>query len=395
MTAIAASSDGGRVSNGLDDVDVAGAAAEVALERVPDLVLARIGVLAEQADGGHHHPGRAVAALEPVLLVERLLHRVQLPVLGEPLDRRHLAPVRLDGEHRARLDRLAVEQDRAGAARRRVAADVRPGQAEALAQDVDEELPRLDLELVPRAVDRDRDLSHDFPPSRLNSPMNCRQIAPSPSRQAADRLRLCRRRPPRPPPASATSCACRQFAKLCDHLLRDVLDDPAPVLRDGSGEHQVGDDVDARPAVELARATDSIVACAAPRPRVSRALAESVALRAASSASSRLTSVSNVSEIGPSFTFSFAFQFESSTVSVERRAGHARDHARDVHQQVPRLLGRDRDLERVLDLHARHRLGAALLRRAHDLDRAGPRPRRRPPAGCASRSEARSARGCA
>ena len=46
-------------------------------------------------------------------------------VLGEALDGRHLVPVGLDGEQRARLDRLAVEQHRAGAARRRVAADVR------------------------------------------------------------------------------------------------------------------------------------------------------------------------------------------------------------------------------------------------------------------------------
>ena len=40
---------------------------------------------------------------------------------------------------------------------RRVAADVRPGQAEALPQDVDEELARLDLQLPPRAVDGEGD----------------------------------------------------------------------------------------------------------------------------------------------------------------------------------------------------------------------------------------------
>ena len=48
-------------------------------------------------------PGRAVAALEGVVLVERLLHRVQLAVRGQALDRRDLVAVGLHGEHRARL----------------------------------------------------------------------------------------------------------------------------------------------------------------------------------------------------------------------------------------------------------------------------------------------------
>ena len=46
------------------------------------------------------------------------------------------------------------------AARGRVAADVRPGQAEPLPQDVDEQLARLELELAMLAVDGERDVSH-------------------------------------------------------------------------------------------------------------------------------------------------------------------------------------------------------------------------------------------
>src|SRR2546428_8898964 len=76
--------------DGLDDVLVAGAAAEVALERLPHLVLARRGILLEQGHGGEHHPRGAEAALQRVLLVEGLLDRVQLPVLREALDRRQL-----------------------------------------------------------------------------------------------------------------------------------------------------------------------------------------------------------------------------------------------------------------------------------------------------------------
>src|SRR5712691_6879518 len=107
--------------HGLDDVVVAGAAAEVALERQPDLGLARLRMLLQQADRRQHHSRRAVAALEGVLLVEGTLDGVQLAVGREPLDRGHLAAVGLDGEHRARLDRLPVEQHRARAAGRRVA----------------------------------------------------------------------------------------------------------------------------------------------------------------------------------------------------------------------------------------------------------------------------------
>src|SRR5207237_402089 len=130
-----------------------GAAAEVALERAPHLLLARRGVVLEQSHGREHHPRRAVTALEGVLLMESLLDGVQLPVRGETLDRGELRAVGLDAEHRARLDGLAVEQHRAGAARRGVTADVRAGQPQPLAKDVDEKLPRLEVEVMGSSVD--------------------------------------------------------------------------------------------------------------------------------------------------------------------------------------------------------------------------------------------------
>src|SRR5262249_2343483 len=86
-----------------------------------------------------------------------LLDRIELAVLLEALDRQDVAPVGLDRQDRAGLDRHAVELDRAGAAVRRVAADVRARQAQVLAKKVDEEQARLDLGLLRRAVDRDRD----------------------------------------------------------------------------------------------------------------------------------------------------------------------------------------------------------------------------------------------
>ena len=75
--------------HGLDDVLVAGAAAEVALERrAGSRSSDGDGVPLQQVDRGHDHPGRAVAALQRVLLVEGALHRVQAAAVArQPLDR--------------------------------------------------------------------------------------------------------------------------------------------------------------------------------------------------------------------------------------------------------------------------------------------------------------------
>src|SRR5437667_7125475 len=84
--------------DGLDDVLVAGAAADVALEPAPDLGLRQpVAVRAEELDAGHDHPRRAKAALERVVLPEGLLQWMELAVARETLDRRDLAAVGLDG----------------------------------------------------------------------------------------------------------------------------------------------------------------------------------------------------------------------------------------------------------------------------------------------------------
>ena len=75
-----------------------------------------------------------------------------------PLDRRDVAAIGLDGEHRAGLDRLAVDVDGARAALAGVAADVGPGEVEVLADQLDQETSRLDIRLASLAVDRERDV---------------------------------------------------------------------------------------------------------------------------------------------------------------------------------------------------------------------------------------------
>src|SRR5215210_6425721 len=55
--------------DGLDDVLVARAAAQVALEALPDLLLRGVLGLLQEAYGSHDHARRAKAALQPVRLV--------------------------------------------------------------------------------------------------------------------------------------------------------------------------------------------------------------------------------------------------------------------------------------------------------------------------------------
>src|SRR5262249_51972716 len=61
-----------------DDILVAGAAAEIARNGDPHLLLGRVGVIAQELEQRGQHAGRAIAALQPVMFVERLLQRMQL-----------------------------------------------------------------------------------------------------------------------------------------------------------------------------------------------------------------------------------------------------------------------------------------------------------------------------
>src|SRR6202020_282964 len=111
-------------------------------------------------DGGHDHTRRAEAALQAMIVLERLLHRVQLAVRGEAFDRSDLRAIAARREHRARLDCAAVDVDDAGPALRGVASDMRAGQAQILPQELHEQRPRIDIRRRRAAVHRHRDMNH-------------------------------------------------------------------------------------------------------------------------------------------------------------------------------------------------------------------------------------------
>src|SRR5215208_3087415 len=138
--------------DGLHDVLVAGATAQVPFQAFSYLLLRRIGILLQQADGGHDHARRAVAALQAVRLVEGLLHRMPHAVLRNAPDGGDLVPVSLHRQYRARLDRLPVDVDRAGPATGRVASRMHAPYPEVLSEMVKQEQPRLYLSHVGLSV---------------------------------------------------------------------------------------------------------------------------------------------------------------------------------------------------------------------------------------------------
>ncbi len=76
-----------------------------------------------------------------------------LPSCSRPSTVMIVAAVGLHREDGAGLHRPAVQEDGAGAAVRRVAADVGAGEPQVLADEVDEQQARLDVGLVLLAVD--------------------------------------------------------------------------------------------------------------------------------------------------------------------------------------------------------------------------------------------------
>src|SRR6516164_6239097 len=62
----------------VDDLGVGGAAAEIAREIVPDLILVRVGMRLEQLRRHEHEARRAVSALERAGLDEGFLHGIEI-----------------------------------------------------------------------------------------------------------------------------------------------------------------------------------------------------------------------------------------------------------------------------------------------------------------------------
>src|SRR5271163_2463995 len=134
----------------LDDRLVAGAAAEIARERLVDALARRRRAAMIVREQAHHDAGRAEAALRTVEIDHRLLHGVQRLALGEVLDGEQFGAVDLPEQQNAGIDRLVGElaapkmrkHHRAGAAVALAATLLGPRRARLLAQPIEQRRPR-------------------------------------------------------------------------------------------------------------------------------------------------------------------------------------------------------------------------------------------------------------
>jgi len=100
----------GHGAGGGADGDVAGAAAQVPLERLEDGGLVRVGPLQKETEQRHDDAGRAVAALDGVVVQKLLLDHVESPVGGQPLHRDDMSAVQPGGRQDAAVDGSINEQ---------------------------------------------------------------------------------------------------------------------------------------------------------------------------------------------------------------------------------------------------------------------------------------------
>lgn len=138
----------GGTGHRIEDVGIAGATAEVAIERMGDFITAWRWIGFQERDPGQDHPGRAKSALQTVAFPKSFLNGVELALGGESLDGRDFSAIRLECQDGARFDRDTVEQHRACAAEGGFAADMSAGELAFLAQEIDEQKARLDCFLA-------------------------------------------------------------------------------------------------------------------------------------------------------------------------------------------------------------------------------------------------------
>ena len=111
------------------------------------------GVAVEQGLGGQHDARRAEAALRAAVLDERLLDGMQRRRRRQALDGDDVAARRFQRQHQAGVDGSAVDQHRAGAAVAVAATFLGAGEADAVAQQLEQRVARVGEHRALLAVD--------------------------------------------------------------------------------------------------------------------------------------------------------------------------------------------------------------------------------------------------
>ncbi len=137
----------------IDDVLIPGAAAQVAVQRFPDIAFGWRRLVRKQRSCREQHPRRTEATLQAMKFVEGLLEHGCRVVVLHAFDRVKLAAVSLCGKYGARLHRCSVHKHRASSALGGVATDVNAGQAFLVPQQVHQQPPWLNLGGTCYAID--------------------------------------------------------------------------------------------------------------------------------------------------------------------------------------------------------------------------------------------------
>ena len=110
-------------------------------ERLAHLAFGGRPIRGEELGERHQYPRRAVAALQAVLVPEGQLQRVELALGREAFDGAHFLAVGLHRQHEARTRSAAVDKHGAGAAHAVLAAQMRTGELQLVAQEIRERHP--------------------------------------------------------------------------------------------------------------------------------------------------------------------------------------------------------------------------------------------------------------
>ena len=157
--------------HGIENLLVAGAAADIAAEPLLDFLAVGERIGAQRRGRRHHHAGDAVAALAGAGLVEGLLQHAEFAGFRQRLDGLDLRALRLRHRQQARLHQHAVDEHRTGAAFAGAAAFLIAGEIEVVAQEIEQALVRLRAARDLAAVDRglDLELRHRRPRARASA----------------------------------------------------------------------------------------------------------------------------------------------------------------------------------------------------------------------------------
>src|SRR5262245_29436305 len=149
---------GARIEHRLDDRHVSGAAAEISRQHFTHAIGVAIRLFAEQGMCRRDHAGCAEPALQGMMLAKARLQGRETFILREPLDGDNFAALRLHCQQQTAAHGLAVEEHRAGTANPMLAADMRAGQPQLMAQAIGERQARLDRKLDLTTIDLEANL---------------------------------------------------------------------------------------------------------------------------------------------------------------------------------------------------------------------------------------------